>query len=126
MINKTLLAATPLGAAGGAAGSDIGTVDIAAQVKGFFGFECITHFIFRMVDIALIGSAILLLGYLVWGGLDWIMSGGDKSKVENAQKRLTSAVIGVAIAASAFAVWKVVLYFFGIDIANVCTATPFQ
>lgn len=101
------------------------TVDIASQVEGFFGFKCVTELIFRLVDVAIIGSGIILLAFLVWGGIEWTMSGGDKGKVESARNKLVNAVIGVAIVAAAFAIWKAVLYFFGIDVSQVCTKTPF-
>ncbi len=102
------------------------TVDIGSQVQGFFGFKCIMDFVFRMVDIAIIGSGILLLGFLIWGGMEWLVSGGDKGKAESARNRLTNALIGVAITAAAFAVWKAALTFLGIDLSNICSTTPFK
>ncbi len=100
------------------------TVDIGAGVSGFFGFQCILEFVFRVVDVALIVSGIALLVYLVWGGLEWLVSGGDKTKVQNAQSRLTNALIGVAIIAASYAAWRVALTFFGIDLSNVCGPNP--
>lgn len=47
-------------------------------------------------------GAILLIFYLLWGGIDWIMSGGDKEKVANARKKITSALIGLVILAFTF------------------------
>lgn len=102
-----------------------GEVDIASQVQGFFGFTCVTSFVFRMVDIALIGGGLVLLALLIWGGLEWIMAGSDKGKIEGARNRLVNALVGIAIVAASFAVWKVALSFFGIDISNICAAKPF-
>ena len=99
-------------------------VDIGAGVSDFFGFKCILEFVFRIVDVAMILAGIALLAYLVWGGVEWLISGGDKTKIQSAQSRITNAIIGVAIIATAFAVWKIVLYFFGIDISTVCTENP--
>lgn len=103
-----------------------GTIDIAGQVKGFFGFQCISHFVFRLVDVALIGGGLLLLALLVWGGIEWITSGGDKGKVESARNRITNALIGLTIVAAAYAFWLIVLYFLGIDVSNICTTSPFK
>ncbi|MEK7064064.1 MAG: hypothetical protein AAB973_00440 [Patescibacteria group bacterium] len=100
------------------------TVDIGAKVSDFFGFKCITELVFRVVDAAIIGAGILLLVYLVYGGVEWLTSGGDKAKLESARAKLTNALIGVAIIAASFAIWKIVLTFFGIDAPNICSANP--
>ena len=82
------------------------TVDIGAKVSDFFGFKCITELVFRVVDAAIIGAGILLLVYLVYGGVEWLTSGGDKAKLESARAKLTNALIGVAIIAASFASGK--------------------
>jgi len=102
-----------------------GLVDIAAQTEGYFGFTCLTELVFRMVDLALIVAGILLLVLLIWGGLDWAMSGGDKGKIETARGRIVNAVTGIAVVAAAFAAWQAALYFFGIDVSQICTPAPF-
>lgn len=56
--------------------------------------------------------------YLVWGGIEWLTSGGDKSKYEAARDRITAALIGLAIVSAAWAVMQLVSFFFGIDITN--------
>lgn len=109
-----------------AASPNSGTIDIASQVKGFFGFTCIADFVMRIVDVAIIGGSILLLAFLVWGGLEWLMAGSDKGKVESARNRLVNALIGLTIIVVSYAVWRVVLYFFGISAPNICAAeNPF-
>ena len=99
-------------------------VDIGSNVKDFFGFTCIQHFIFRIVDIGIILAGLLLLIYLVWGGTEWLTSGGDKNKIENARNKLTNALIGVAIIAAAYAFWRLALVFFGVDLTNICSSNP--
>lgn len=66
------------------------------------------------ISLALIAAAILTFGFLVWGGLQWIMSGGDKAKYEEARNKITAALIGLAIVALAWLLIKLVAYFFGI------------
>lgn len=58
------------------------------------------------------GVAVLL--YLILGGFNWITAGGDKAKVESARAMITQGIIGLAILASVFAVYGVLLRFFGI------------
>lgn len=100
------------------------TVDIAGQVKGFFGYTCITQLMFRLVDVAIIGSGLLLLVQLLWGAMEWTTSAGDKGRLENARNRMMNAIIGVALVAVSFAIWKLALTFFGIDAPNICSDNP--
>lgn len=67
------------------------------------------------VSVAIILAGILVFVFLVWGGLEWIMSGGDKGKVESAQKRITNALVGLAIIAASWALIKIISYFFGVQ-----------
>lgn len=100
---------------------DIGT---PATANGFFGFTCIGNLLSNGVAMAFIVSGIAFFGFLVWGGVDWLTSGGDKTKIESAQKRISAALIGLAIVASSYAVYILVLDFFGIDLSNLCTDHP--
>ncbi|MEN8253604.1 MAG: hypothetical protein ABFQ62_04485 [Patescibacteria group bacterium] len=49
-------------------------------------------------------GAIILLIYLLWGGIDWITSGGDSGKVANARNKMTQGVIGMIILAFSFVI----------------------
>ena len=73
--------------------------------------------------IVVVGSLAFLL-YLVWGGIEWITSTGDKAKAESAQKRISNALVGLAIVAASWAVWNIILYFFGINIDTLCSPNP--
>lgn len=66
------------------------------------------------ITIALLVAAVLTFAFLIWGGLQWIMSGGDKAKYEEARNRITAALIGLAIVALAWLLIKLVAYFFGL------------
>lgn len=59
-------------------------------------------------------AALLVLFYLIWGGIEWITSGGDKGKTESARNKITAAVIGIIILAAAFAILQLVLTFLGL------------
>jgi len=53
---------------------------------------------------------------LLWGGIQWITAGGDKEAAQNAQKRLTSALVGLMIVFSTFAIIYLVESVFGISV----------
>src|SRR5689334_2727176 len=52
------------------------------------------------VSVTIIIAGILVFIFLVWGGLEWLTSGGDKGKTENARNRITAALVGLAIIAA--------------------------
>lgn len=63
-------------------------------------------------------GAIVFLGILMVGGIQWITSGGDKVRVESARGRVTSAIIGLAILLSVFAVVIAIEFFFGVNLTS--------
>ena len=58
-------------------------------------------------------AALLVLGQLIWGAFDWIKSGGDKGKIEEARNKMTAAIIGLVIVASSYAILTIMVNFLG-------------
>ncbi len=50
-----------------------------------------------------IGGLIVLL-YFIWGGLEWVSSGGDAGKLEKARARMMHSIIGLLILVSSFVI----------------------
>lgn len=61
----------------------------------------------RAVTILMIVGALGSLFMVVWGGIDWIFSGGDKEKLASARKKITTALIGLAVLALSFFILNV-------------------
>lgn len=99
-------------------------VDIGGEVTGFFGYTCIGHLVSNVIAVAFIVAAIAFFVLLVVGGMEWLTSGGDKTKIQDAQKRISNAVIGLAIVATSYALFILVTNFFGIDLSKLCTDNP--
>ncbi len=57
--------------------------------------------------------------FLLWGGLQWILAGGDKEGTEKARKKITSALIGLAIVFSAYALIFIIRALFNINVIGV-------
>lgn len=72
----------------------------------------------RAAQLGLMVASILMFVLLVFGGMQWMMSSGDKGKVEAARSTIMHALIGLAITASAFAIFQVIQYFFGLNIVS--------
>jgi hypothetical protein len=68
-----------------------------------------------LLNLVMIIAAILVFLYLVWGGIEWITSGGDKSKTEGARNKITAAVVGLIVLAASYAVLQLALNFLGFD-----------
>lgn len=66
----------------------------------------------------LIASALAAFFFLLIGGIQWILAGGDKEGTEKARKKITSALIGLAIVFSAYAIAFLVDSVFNISILN--------
>lgn len=75
-------------------------------------------FISRVFSAVIIVGGIATFIYMVYGGVQWITAGGEKDKVQAAREKITQAVIGLAVLASAWAVYKLIDYFFGIGIVE--------
>ena len=78
-----------------------------------------------LIKFLLVIAAVLFFFMLVVGGIQWIISGGDKAGSENARKRITSALVGLAIVFAAWAIVSLVKALFGVDILNL-TIPSFQ
>lgn len=79
-----------------------------------------------IVTILLIAAVLIALFFLIWGGIRWITSGGDKGKVEEARKHIVAAIIGLIVAFLAYFILQLVLGFFGLSINELTlpTITP--
>ncbi len=72
--------------------------------------------------IASLWKAVITVGglafiiYLVWGGIEYLTSGGDKTKIADATTKITSSVIGVAILVASYAITLFIQGVFKINI----------
>jgi len=76
-----------------------------------------------LVNILLIGGALVFFFVLVTGAIQWISSGGDKQAIENARSKITNALIGIVILFTVFAIVRLIEYFFGISILTLDIAS---
>ena len=76
-----------------------------------------------MVKFIVVVAAVIFFFVLVIGGIQWIVSGGDKTGAETARKRITAALVGLAIVFVAFAIGMLIKALFGFDIFNLTIPT---
>lgn len=68
------------------------------------------------INVLLGVAGVISFFFLLWGGIQWILAGGDKEGTEKARKRITNALIGLAIVFSAYALLFLLNALFGVDI----------
>lgn len=78
-------------------------------------FDNMGTLISGLLNFVIIIAALLVFIYLLWGGIEWITSGGDKGKTESARNKITSAIIGLIVLAAAWALLTIILNFLGYD-----------
>jgi len=66
----------------------------------------------------MIAAIILCLISMVWSGVQWTSSSGDKSKIAAARGRITWSIVGLVIVLSVFFILNIISYFFGVNVTG--------
>lgn len=80
------------------------------------GINVVSKALSNGLTIMIILCVVLALIFLVLGGIQWITSGGDKSKIQAARAKLTWAIVGLVVAFSAFFIVSLLGYIFKVDL----------
>ena len=83
----------------------LGSVD----VTGLGFFTSFSGVFTTLLTIVFVLAAILVFGFLVMGGIEYITSGGEKSKTESARNKITSAIIGLVIIVASWALMSLII-----------------
>jgi uncharacterized membrane protein len=86
----------------------LGDNPAAAQSGAIFG----EYFITIWTAIIGIGAFIVII-YFLWGALDMIYAGGDSSKMQKAQNKITQSMIGLIVLVGSFVIigWLSLIFF---------------
>ena len=71
-----------------------------------------------ILNVVMLIAAVLVFAFLIFGGIQWITAGGDKSKAEEARNKITSAIIGLVIVAASYALINLIVNFLGFGSFN--------
>lgn len=99
---------------------DIGEAAYQANVPGALPDKMMSPdrgfgvFVSNIMGAIMVVASLLVLFYLIWGGIEWISAGDDKSKVEKARTRITQAVIGIIVLSSSYALYLAITTFLGL------------
>ena len=103
------------------------TINLAATEEFLnLGNLTVGSIIGALIILILIVAALVFFFMLVWGGIKYITSGGDKAQTESARGQITAALIGLVIVFAAWAIIQLVNTLFGINILsfNIPTFQP--
>lgn len=67
------------------------------------------------INVAFVFTILLTLVFVIWAGLDWIMSGGNKEGLQKARHKLLYAILGIGIVMLAFFIINFVGYSLGVQ-----------
>lgn len=71
------------------------------------------------LTLAIILALILTVFFIIFSGIQWITSGGDKQKLQNARNRLTYAIVGLIVVLLAIFLVRVIGGVFNVNLLNV-------
>ncbi len=80
----------------------------------------------RVVTVAFVLAVLIALFFLIYGGVKWITSGGDKAAVEGARNTIVAAVVGLVIVFLAYFIISIVLQAFGLSLKDLSIPTITQ
>jgi len=94
----------------------VGNLFIPTEAVAGFSITSLGEFIGAIMQLLFILAGVLVFVYLVWGGIQWLTSGGDSGSTQAARDRITAALVGLAIISISYALVILIQAFFGITI----------
>lgn len=77
----------------------------------------------RGITILFVLAIVIALVFLVYGGIKWILSGGDKAAVEAARNTIVAAIVGLVVVFLSYFILNLVLGFFGLKLGELVLPT---
>lgn len=91
------------------------TVNPPSQLpKG--GLTTVQTAVGNALSIMIILAVVIVVIAIVWSGIQWATSGGDKGKVAAARARMTWAIIGLIVVLTTFFMLNIIGYFFNVKL----------
>lgn len=82
------------------------------------GLDFLSGVLKNGLTIFMILGVILCVISIVWSGVQWAGSSGDKSKITQARSRIIWSVVGLVIIFTVFFILSMLGYFFNVNIVN--------
>ncbi len=77
-------------------------------------------FLGQVINFAFVAAIVIALGFLIWGGIKWVTSGGEKGGVEEARNHVIAAVVGLIIVFLSYFILNLIVFVFtGTSLSNI-------
>lgn len=87
------------------------------------GASFVSALVTTAITIILVIGSLYFFFQLITGAVDWIRSGGDKASLESARGKVISAVIGLVLLFSAWAIIRLIGTIFNINLFQLTIPT---
>lgn len=109
--------------------NEITNTSLPANIQAMTPGEGLAFYIAQLWRAVVTVGGIAVLIFLIWGGVEWLTAGGDKTRVQTAQQMISNALIGLAVLIGSYALTLFVQGAFKINILapvfqNNITTTP--
>lgn len=94
---------------------DFNQIQSTALPTFAYGSSPIGFVVSILLTFAFPAAGILVLLYLLWGGLQLMVSGGDPKAVQSAKEKITGALIGFVIIFAAYWIVQLLGTFLGVE-----------
>ncbi len=84
----------------------------------------ISFFLNKGIELIFMVSAVVFVFMFLWGGLQWISSGGNKEGLAKAQSRIVNAIIGLVLLSLAFVIFKILGTITGFSLFSTPVSPP--
>lgn len=79
-----------------------------------------------LISFLFVIGVVAAIAYLIWGGVRWIFSRGDKTAVDAARQHIVASLVGLIVMAAAFVLINAVFFIVtgrGFDLNHLCIPT---
>lgn len=91
-------------------------IDFKGQAPAGLTDLTVPRIVTGFISLAVVAAAVIFFLWLILGGIQWMLSGGDKQKTEAARGQITGALVGLVIVFSAWAIAQLFQTLFGVNI----------
>ena len=94
-----------------AAGTPIPINGVGGMPEGGIG-TTVPNIVKLGLNLLILAALFLSLLYLVWGGINWLMSEGEKQRINQARQKIVYSILGLAVVFMSFLMINVFYWFF--------------
>lgn len=105
---------TPIGTFHG-----IGPLGLEKDVSNYLNVFVSTLSI--VLGVLTVSAGLLFIFQIFGGALSWLSSGGEKQALQNAQKRISNAVVGLFVVVASYSFIYIIGKILGLDILDIST-----